>query len=74
MFLHLPLEKIAHHSVYTIGHAINPPRFTRKFKEESGSVSWFRILDQTIQVNHEFPKALKTLPNIAHVFWRQQEF
>ena len=47
MFLHLSLEKIAHHSVYTIGHAINPPGFTRKFKEESGSVSWFRILNQT---------------------------
>ena len=35
--------------------------FTWKFKEESGSVSWFRILDQTIPINHEFPKALKTL-------------
>lgn len=35
-------------------------------------MSWFRILDQTIQIHHEFPKALKTLPNIAHVFWRQE--
>lgn len=42
--------------------------FTWKFKEESGSVSWFRILDQTMQINHEFPQSFENLAKYSSCF------
>lgn len=72
VFLHFSSQKRKkQQSVLTYNGHSKLPRFAWEFTEESGTVSWFRILDQTIQTNQESPKALENLPNRARVFWRQ---